>query len=102
MTLRDNVRFACIGWLAGVLVTLGLVVFVAPSLIGARPIRSGSDLAILGLIVLLVAPATLLGGLLGGRLPREGGRSVQIVMAAIIGGLFAIPFSCAALWFTGW
>lgn len=102
MRLRNNLRFVGTGWLAGVGITLCMVLFVAPSLIGARPIQTLADLIVLGLIILLISPAALLGGFLGARLPREGGRGTQFLTAAIVGGLFAMPASCAVLWFIGW
>ena len=45
----------------------------------------------------------LVGGLIGSRIPREGGQSEQFYMAGIMGIIFSLPFACMILWFfTGW
>jgi hypothetical protein len=54
------------------------------------------------LVVILVSPATLLGGLIGGRALKEGGRTGQLIMAAVVGVIAAIPLSCIAFYYTGW
>ncbi len=65
---------------------------------------SGSlaDPAILWIVGLLTALAALIGGLVGGQLSREGGRSSQIMMAVIVGIMLALPISCIGFWVTGW
>ena len=53
--------------------------------------------------VLLASPGGLVGGLIGSRIPREGGQTEQFYMAGIMGIIFALPFACMILWFfTGW
>jgi hypothetical protein len=62
-----------------------------------------SLLTIIGLALLISSPGALAGGVIGSRLPREGGQTEQYVMAAIMGVVFALPFACMGLWFfTGW
>jgi hypothetical protein len=103
MRVRDNLIFAGIGWLAGVglMLAIGFVIF--PALDGVnRPVFRIPDILILGLVLLLVTPAALAGGLLGARLPREGGRNSQLLMAAICGILLAMPLSCLSFWYSGW
>ena len=54
-----------------------------------------------GFVVIMLAVASLpavAGGLLGGRIPREGGQQDQIRMAAVCGALAAVPFACFILW----
>jgi len=55
--------------------------------------------AAIGLLLVQVAslPA-LAGGLLGGRIPVEGGRVDQLRMAAACGILASLPFDCFVLW----
>jgi len=57
---------------------------------------------VLAIVLLIVSPAALVGGLIGGRMPREGGRGSQILLAVIMGIVLAMPFSCLGFWYTGW
>ena len=58
---------------------------------------------IVGLVLVFVSPAALVGGLIGSRIPKEGGQNEQFMMAAIMGIVFSLPFACMVLWFfTGW
>ena len=96
------------GWLAGVAATLGLGLFWPAIFPGITRVDHyygvGPGLPLIYRIALMMAsPAALVGGLIGGRLSREGGRKDQIVMAAVCGAFLALPFGCWALWsFTGW
>jgi hypothetical protein len=66
---------------------------------GAGP----SLVAIIAFSVLLASPGGLIGGLIGSRIPREGGQTEQFYMAGIMGMIFSVPFACMILWFfTGW
>ena len=67
-----------------------------------RPAIDHPFLLILALILLIVSPAALVGGLVGGRLPKEGGQLGQLIMAAICGIIVAVPLSCAGFWVSGW
>ncbi len=106
--LRGHLRFAIAGWLAGVVATFGTSLFwpvIFPAIL--RPERYygvGPSLPIIQLIVIgLVSPAALVGGLIGSRLPREGGQTEQLIMAGILGVVLAVPLACLGLWFwTGW
>jgi hypothetical protein len=103
MRLRYNLFFAGIGWLAGVCLMLASGFVIFPALDGdKRPVFGMPDVLILGLVLLLVTPAALAGGLVGARLPREGGRNSQLLMAAICGVLLAVPLSCLVFWYSGW
>src|SRR5207244_5830681 len=74
MTLREHLLFAFTGWLAGVCIMLGVGFIIFPALVGTpHSFGAGPDRLILRLVVLLVSPVALLGGLVGGRLPKEGG-----------------------------
>ena len=53
--------------------------------------------------IILASPGGLVGGIIGSRIPREGGEREQLYMAGIMGILFSLPFGCMLLWFfTGW
>jgi Ni/Fe-hydrogenase subunit HybB-like protein len=58
----------------------------------------GYPLVILSAII-IGTPVALVGGLIGSRIPREGGRREQHLAAALIAILMALPFSCLVLWY---
>lgn len=59
------------------------------------------SLIVLGFLV--SSPFTLVAGIVGGRLIREGGRTEQLVAALVLGFLAALPFAGCSFWvFTGW
>ena len=58
---------------------------------------------VIGITWLVMTPASLVGGLLGGRASIEGGEVSQRMIAVIFGVVFTVPFGCAVfLFFTGW
>jgi hypothetical protein len=108
MKIPKPLVFALTGWLVGgiVVVAVGLSwpnIFPAIVLVehyyGAGP----SLLTIIVFSILLASPGGLVGGLIGSRIPREGGQTEQFYMAGIMGIIFSLPFACMILWFfTGW
>lgn len=100
--------FALTGWLVGaiVVVAVGLswpsifpAIVVVEHYYGAGP----SLFNIIVFSILLASPGGLAGGLIGSRIPREGGQTEQFYMAGIMGIIFSLPFACMILWFfTGW
>src|SRR5262245_42392634 len=68
MTMRENLLFALTGWVAGLCSALAVALVVFPALLGeTKSISTWPDLLFFGLIVLLISPFTLAGGLIGGR-----------------------------------
>jgi hypothetical protein len=65
---------------------------------------AGPSLAFLvGLVAVVVAPFSIVGGLVGSRIAIEGGEGEQKIMAAIGGVVAALPLTCYGLWqFSGW
>ena len=103
MTIRQNLLFALTGWVAGLCSILAIALIIFPIFFGiSKSIRTLPDLLAFALVVLLVSPAALLGGLIGSRATREGGRNGQLIMAAVVGIIAAVPLSCIAFWYTGW
>ena len=103
MKMRQHALFACIGWIAGVGSTLGMGFVIFPAIVpGTHFAGTGLDWLILGLVAIPASTAALIGGLVGGRLANEGGRNTQLLMAALIGVMLAMPVSCVAFWVTGW
>ena len=103
-----TLAFPVAGWMAGAIaaVVVGLswpsifpAIVVVEHYYGAGP----SLLTIIGFSIILASPGGLVGGLIGSRIPKEGGQSEQFIMAAIMGIIFSLPFACLGLWFfTGW
>ena len=60
--------------------------------------RLGPPLVILT-AMLIGSPGALVGGLIGSRIPREGGRVDQFVAAGLAGIILALPFGCLAMWY---
>jgi hypothetical protein len=108
MKIHRTLVFALIGWMVGAIATavVGLswptifpAIVVVEHYYGAGP----SLLTIIGFSILLASPGGLIGGLIGSRIPKEGGQNEQFMMAAIMGIIFTLPFACMVLWFfTGW
>jgi hypothetical protein len=103
MNLRQQVVFAFAGWLAGVGMLLAVAFVIFPAVLGGtRFSGSAAELLILGIVGVVASVAALLGGVIGGRVVSEGGYRGQIIMAALVGALLALPVSCVAFWYTGW
>lgn len=104
MNLRHNLVNAGVGWLAGVGIVLivGFVIF--PAIITNVTHFAGTavDWALLGIVFIPASIAALAGGMVGGRLAIEGGRGGQLLLAAIVGAVFASPISCLSFWYSGW
>ena len=103
MNIRRVLSNAAAGWLAGVALTLGLLLCILAALPGLIPVprQAGTLLGASPLLVFLVQVVSLpalAGGLLGGRIPVEGGPRDQLRMAAACGILAVLPFDCFVLW----
>ena len=104
MKIRFILQNALTGLVAGWLVTVGFN-YIWQKVI---PIEEGRasvapfHLLALGVILLAVALPAIAGGVIGGRLPKEGGLKNQLILAAIIGALFVLPFACFIFWYIQW
>ncbi|NJM08866.1 hypothetical protein HC891_25715 [Candidatus Gracilibacteria bacterium] len=100
VTFRQQLLWALIGWLAGIGSVLVVGLVILPAVLPSREV--GGEWLLFSLVLAIVSPIALLGGWVGGRIPREGGSSSQITFAAIVGLLLALPVSCIAFWYAGW
>jgi hypothetical protein len=108
MKIPRPLLFALTGWVVGAIATISIglswpAIFPAISVVehyyGAGP----SLFTIIGFGIILSSPGGLVGGLIGSRIPKEGGQNEQFMMAAIMGIIFSLPIACMFLrFFTGW
>ena len=103
MTIRRYLFCAAAGWLAGVALTLALLLCTLAALPGLIPVsrQAGTLLGASTLAVFLLEVVSLPAlscALLGWRFPVEGGARDQLRMAAACGILAALPFDCFVLW----
>ena len=105
MKLAAVLRNAVAGWLSGVLALLVLS-FAWPSIFPGfvnykhyDPTGAPPNLVLIVLINMAAAslPA-IIGGVVGGQIPKEGGQRQQWLMAAIFGIVLAIPCGCLGLY----
>ncbi len=108
MKIPRSLAFALTGWVVGAIATIGVGLYwptVFPAIVENEHYYGDGPrlLTIVGLALLFGSPAALVGGLIGSRIPKEGGQTEQFIMAAIVGVIFTLPFVCMGLWFfTGW
>ena len=106
--MKNNILFAFRGWVAALATTAVLGMLwpqILPGIVrGGHYYGDALSLPMVMLIVfVMVTPLALLAGLIGGNLPREGGRSEQNLMAMIFGALIALACGCYGFWsFSGW
>ena len=105
MKVAALLRFAVVGWLAGAAAFLVLA-FVWPNVLpgfvhynhydptGPAP----SLVLIVGVILAAASLPAIIGGVVGGNIPKEGGNRQQLLMAAIFGIILALPIGCFGLW----
>lgn len=103
LKIGENLRFASIGWLGGIGadLILGLVwPAIFPEIVrrdhfyGTIP-----GLAfIVGTALVITSPFACVGGLIGSRLPTEGGDTEERIVAALGGAILVIPFACYSMW----
>jgi hypothetical protein len=103
MKFSHHLINALSGWAAGLLTTILFSLLWKQILPVVDRTGEGASLLPAILIILtLLTPITLAGGVIGGRVPREGGARQMIIYALVFGCLFALPFSCFLFWYTGW
>jgi cation transporter-like permease len=98
-------RYAVVGWVAG---TLALIVLslvwpaVLPGFVHYNhydPTGAAPNLVlIVGVILAVASLPAIVGGVIGGRIPKEGGSRQQLMMAAIFGIILTLPLGCFSLW----
>jgi hypothetical protein len=103
MKITHHLLNALTGWAAGLLATFLFSMLWQQVLpVVERTGQGAVKMPLLIIILAIVSPLMFAGGVIGGRLPREGGRVQMLVYAALFGVLFAIPVSCFLFWYSGW
>jgi hypothetical protein len=103
MKILQHILNALVGWIAGLLITVGFAFLWLKIIPEIDRVGQGRGFwTILSLILLVVSPAAIAGGVIGGRLPKEGGRINQMLYATIFGLLFPLPFACFIFWYIQW
>ncbi len=93
---------ALAGWITGILTTLILSFLWLTVIPVVDRTGQGSGLPMIVLILLgMVSPVSIIGGFLGGMIPKEGGRKDQAVYASILAAFLTTPFALFLLWYTG-
>jgi hypothetical protein len=100
MPIREQLLWALIGWLVGIGSVFAVGLVILPIVLPTRAV--GGEWILFGIVLLIVSPFALLGGWVGGRLPREGGRGSQRTFAALSGLLLSMPATCITFWYAGW
>jgi hypothetical protein len=103
MKISRHLLNALSGWVAGIVITL-LFGFLWKNVF---PVVDGTGQGAslpytLGFILLIISFPAIAGGVIGGRVIKEGGHNEQIRYAAIIGALATLPFSCFLFWYLAW
>ncbi len=90
------------GWVAG-LITMLVLGYLWQHLIPVID-RTGQGAGLIGVLLYIfgyVTPVSLIGGILGGLIPKEGTRRDQLIYAGLIGGALTTPLSLFLYWYTG-
>ena len=103
MKILSILQNALTGLVAGWLATVGFnYIWQKVYPIEERTSIAPYHLLALGVILLAVALPAIAGGVIGGRVSREGGFKNQLILAAIFGALFVLPFACFIFWYIQW
>ena len=106
--MKKNILFAFRGWLAALVTTvmLGLIwPQIIPGIVhGNHYYGDAMGLPLIILVVFIqVSPLALIAGLIGGNIPKEGGKAEQNLMAMIFGVMLALACGVYGfLSFSGW
>ncbi len=103
MKILRHFRNALVGWIAGLLFSTGFAWLwqqIMPVI--ERTGKGAAFPVVLSLILALISPLAIAGGIIGGNLPKEGGTIQQIFYASLFGVILTVPVSCFLFWYTGW
>jgi hypothetical protein len=98
----DYLFNALTGWVIGLFTTLVLCVVWLNIIPVMNRTGQGSGLPMIILVLMeMVSPVSIIGGFLGGLIPKEGGRKDQAIYAAFISAFLTTPVALFLFWYTG-
>lgn len=106
--MSRNLSYALTGWIAGLVTTvvMGLVwPIIFPAIINVENYYGDGPgmLTIMAITAAIMTPASIVGGIIGGRVSKEGGEAGRRVIAVIFAALFTVPVGVLVfLFFTGY
>jgi hypothetical protein len=90
------------GWIIGILTTLVLSFLWLNIIPVVDRTGQGPGLPMVILILIeMVSPFSIIGGFLGGMIPKEGGRKDQAIYAAFLSAFLTTPVALFLFWYTG-
>jgi hypothetical protein len=93
---------ALTGWIIGLLTTLVLS-FLWLNVIPVMD-RTGQGPGlpmVIWVLMQMVSPFSIVGGFLGGMIPKEGGRKDQAIYASVLSAFLTTPVALFLFWYTG-
>jgi hypothetical protein len=104
MKIGQTLLSALVGWAIGMLTSLGLS-FILPRVLPIAErisaVEGQGKWSLLLLVLIVISPISMIGGVVGSRMVREGGRAEQFLYAALFGLVFTMPVMCI-LYYMGW
>jgi hypothetical protein len=103
MKTSQMVLSALAGWLSGIVTLLGWSLLwpkIIPLADRASALPGSWKVLLFALV--FITPFGLAGGIIGGRLPYEGGRREQLLYAVVGGAAATLVFGSCAFWYGGW
>jgi hypothetical protein len=98
----DHFLNAITGFFIGILTTLVLGFLWLNIIPVVNRTGQGSGLPMIILILIgMVSPVSTIGGLLGGMIPKEGGRKDQAIYASFLSAFLTTPVALFLFWYTG-
>lgn len=103
MKTSQMILSALTGWITGIISLFGWS-FLWPRIlpVTGRVSALPGYWKVLLFAVAVITPFALAGGVIGGRLPYEGGRRQQMLYAALGGVAAALAFGSCVFWYIGW
>ena len=100
--ILNHIINALTGWIIGIITTLVLGFIWLNVIPVVDRTGHGPGLpAVLLFVIMRVSPFSVIGGFLGGMIPKEGGRKDQAFYASILGAFITTPVALFLFWYTG-
>src|SRR5258706_8908873 len=99
MKILQPLAYALTGWVVGAIAIVGVGIVwptIFPAIIrNNHYYGDGPSLpTIIGFAIIFASPGGLVGGFIGSRIPREGGRNEQLILDGVIGIILVFAIRC--------